>query len=165
MKKQINREYLRSTLFGIEDSLVSTTGLVAGLSVGSADKKVVILAGLVAVIVEAVSMGAGEYISTDALEEMDKLKRHREKPALISGLLMLLSYTISGFIPLLPIMLFDSSYSFILSIVFALIGLFVLGYTKGKLVKTSPIKSALKIFLIGGLAAAIGIIAGRTLNI
>lgn len=163
--KQVNREYLRSMLFGIEDSLVSTTGLIAGLSVGSADKNVVILAGLVAIVVEAVSMGAGEYLSTDALEEMDKIKRHSEKPALISGLLMLVSYALAGLVPLLPIILLDSSYAFLASAGFAAVGLFILGYVKGKFVRISPIKSALKILIVGGIATALGIIAGRIFSV
>lgn len=163
--KQVNREYLRSMLFGIEDSLVSTTGLIAGLSVGSADKNIVILAGLVAIVVEAVSMGAGEYLSTDALEEMDKIKRHSEKPALISGLLMLVSYALAGLVPLLPIILLDSSYAFLASAGFAAVGLFILGYVKGKFVKISPIKSALKILIVGGIATALGIIAGRIFSV
>jgi VIT1/CCC1 family predicted Fe2+/Mn2+ transporter len=163
--KHINREYLRSTLFGIEDSLVSTTGLIAGLSVGNADKDFVILAGLVAIIVEAVSMGAGEYISTDALEEMDKMKRHSQKPAIFSGLLMLVSYILAGLIPLLPIVVFDSGSAFIVSVIFALFGLLVLGYVKGKLVNVSPIKSAIKILIIGGIATIVGIIAGRAFTV
>jgi len=66
-----NRDYVRSVLFGIEDSLVSTTGLIAGVSVGGASKEVVILSGIVAIAIEAVSMGAGEYLSDDALQELD----------------------------------------------------------------------------------------------
>lgn len=165
MTKKTNREYLRSTLFGIEDSLVSTTGLIAGLSVGSDNKQVVLLAGLVAIVVEATSMGASEYISTDALEDLDKLKRHSEKPAIISGLLMMISYMVAGLVPLLPIMLVDAKYALAVSVSGALIGLFVLGYAKGKLVKASPWPSAFKILFIGGLATFIGVVAGRIFKV
>ncbi len=165
MVKKINKEYLRSTLFGIEDSLVSTTGLIAGLSVGSGSKSVVTLAGIVAIIVEAVSMGASEYISTDAMEEMDKLKRHSEKPAIVSGFLMMTSYILAGLVPLLPIIFFDQDKALTVSIVLALIGLAILGYVKGKLVKTSPLKSALKILFVGGLATFVGVVAGRIFKV
>ena len=77
----IQKEYLRSVLFGIEDSLVSTTGLIAGLSVGAENKRIVVLGGLVAIVIESVSMAAGEYLSDDAVQELDKLKRHRDSPA------------------------------------------------------------------------------------
>ena len=44
-----DKEYIRSILFGLEDSLISTTGLIAGISIGSNGGKVVLLAGTVAV--------------------------------------------------------------------------------------------------------------------
>ena len=47
--KTIHQEYLRSTLFGIENSLISTVGLIAGMSVGVSDKNVVILGASVAI--------------------------------------------------------------------------------------------------------------------
>ena len=56
-RKRIDSDYVRSSFFGIEDSLVSTTGLIAGVAVGSQNAKYVILAGLVGIAVEAVSFG------------------------------------------------------------------------------------------------------------
>jgi VIT1/CCC1 family predicted Fe2+/Mn2+ transporter len=162
--RKINQEYLRSVLFGVEDSLVSTTGLVAGLGVGTSDKKVVILGGVVAIIVEAVSMGAGEYLSEDAVHELDKMKRHRDNP-IKSGVLMLISYSLAGLLPLLPVLVFDYPAALVASILSALAGLFLLGYIKGRILKTSPWKGSLKIMTVGGLAAGIGILAGFVLSI
>jgi len=157
--KNINREYLKSTLFGIEDSLVSTTGLIAGLSVGADSKNIVVLGALIAIVIEAVSMGAGEYLSDEAAQQVDKIKRHPDNPA-ISGFLMFASYLAAGFVPLLPVLVFDFPGSVIFSIVFAFIGLFILGYLKGALVGMSKTKSALKIFIVGGLATALGVVVG-----
>ena len=98
----INREYLRSVMFGVEDSLVSTTGLIAGISIGANNSHITLLAGIVAVTIEALSMGIGEYLSDDAVEELDKIKRHEDAP-LKSGLLMFISYLCAGAIPLLEI--------------------------------------------------------------
>jgi hypothetical protein len=41
-KPPLDRDYVRSSFFGIEDSLVSTTGLIAGVAVGTQDAKFVI---------------------------------------------------------------------------------------------------------------------------
>ena len=144
-----NKEYLRSILFGIEDSLVSTTGLIAGISIGSDNSKFILLAGFVAVAIEAVSMGAGEYLSDDAVRELEKLRRYKGNP-LLSGTLMLVSYFFAGMIPL----------SLLLSITFAFLGLFLLGYIKGKILNVSPIKGGIKILLVGGLATILGIFVG-----
>lgn len=157
--RRIKREYLRSSFFGVEDSLVSTTGLIAGLSVGADEKKVVILGGIVAIAIEAVSMGAGEYLSDDAVQELDKLKRHRDSP-LLSGLLMFLSYSLAGLIPLAPILVLDYPGSVGFSVILALAGLFLLGYIKGRLINTSPWNGGLKILIVGGIATALGVLVG-----
>ena len=146
-------------MFGIEDSLVSTTGLIAGLSVGAENKRIVVLGGLVAIVIEAVSMGAGEYLSDDAVQELDKLKRHRDSPA-ASGLLMLVSYLLAGMIPLAPVLVFVYPTSLILSVIFALSGLFLLGYIKGRLLHSRPFRGGLKILVVGGLAAILGLGVG-----
>lgn len=161
--KRANKEYLRSAVFGIEDSLVSTTGLIAGLSVG-AERRVVILGATTAVLVAAVSIGAGEYLSDEAIQELDKIKRHRDEP-LKSGLLMFGVYLGAGFVPLAPVLLLEYPVSLYFSITLALCGLFLLGWAKGRLVKIPPPKSALKILVIGGLATALGIIVGLVFKI
>ena len=155
----IQKEYLRRVLFGIEDSLVSTTGLIAGLSIGAENKRIVVLGGLVAIVIEAVSMAAGEYLSDGAVQELDKLKRHRDSPA-ASGLLMLVSYLLAGMIPLLPVLVFVYPISLILSVIFALCGLFLLGYIKGRLLHSRPFKGGLKILVVGGLATILGLGVG-----
>ncbi|MBI4034618.1 VIT1/CCC1 transporter family protein [Candidatus Saccharibacteria bacterium] len=154
-----NREYLRSVVFGIEDSLVSTTGLIAGISVASDNRQTVLLGGLIAIIVEAVSMGAGEYLSDDSISEFDKLKRHKDKPR-VSGMLMLVSYFCAGLIPLAPVFITDYPTSLWYSVGLALIGLFALGYVKGRVLKTNPWRGGLKILFVGGLATAIGVLVG-----
>jgi VIT1/CCC1 family predicted Fe2+/Mn2+ transporter len=57
------------------------------------------------------------------------------------------------------------NYSRDVAIVASLIGLLVLGYAKGKIVDVSPIRSAIEIFVIGGLATAIGIVVGSILAV
>lgn len=68
----------REIVFGLEDSLVSTLGATAGVAVGSGDRYVVILAGLVLVVVEAISMAAGSYLSTKSAEEIGKERARQD---------------------------------------------------------------------------------------
>jgi VIT1/CCC1 family predicted Fe2+/Mn2+ transporter len=154
-----DEEYLRSILFGIEDSLISTTGLIAGISIGSDNNKFVILAVIVSISIEAVSMGVGEYLSDDTVKDIDKLKRNKDNP-LLSGLLMFISYVLAGMIPLLPALFIPFPTSLLLSIIFAFIAFFLLGYIKGKLVHVSPIKGGIKILTVGGIATILGLLLG-----
>lgn len=157
--KKLQREYLQSAMFGFNDALVSTTGVIVGVSTGTSNKQVVVLAGVVTILVEALSMGSGQYLSSKSAHQLDK--SDAVKIPVTSGLIMFVAYFLAGLVPLLPIILLPIEYSRNVAIAAALAGLFVLGYLKGRLVHVPPIRSAFEILLIGGLATAIGIIAGK----
>lgn len=159
MKKKIEKEYLQSAMFGFNDALVSTTGVIVGISTGTGNKQVVILAGVVTILVEALSMGSGQYISSKSAHQLDKSDSF--KVPIISGLIMAVAYFLAGLVPLLSIVFSPMSYARNVAIVAALACLLLLGYVKGKIVKVSPVKSALEVFVIGGIATAVGIIAGK----
>src|SRR5690606_33415124 len=161
--KNVQKEYLQSAMFGFNDALVSTTGVIVGISTGTGNKEVVILAGVVTILVEALSMGSGQYLSSKSAHQLDKIDAL--KVPLISGLIMFGAYFLAGLVPLLAIILFPMSYSRNIAIIAALFCLLTLGYIKGKIVKVSPLRSALEVFVIGGIATAIGIIAGNIFSV
>ena len=157
--KNIQKEYLQSAMFGFNDALVSTTGVIVGISTGTNNKQVVILAGVVTILVEALSMGSGQYLSSKSAHQLDKSDSFRVP--VISGLIMFGAYFIAGLVPLLSIMLAPMSYSRNIAIIAALSCLLVLGYVKGKIVDVPPLKSAIEVFVIGGIATVIGIVVGN----
>lgn len=151
-------------MFGLQDGLVSTTGVVVGISTGVEDKAVIVLASLVAVSVEASSMAAGQYSSEKAVHQMDKTGKHTD--SLITGaLIMFVAYFLGGMVPIIPTVLFQPSQARIISVIGAFIALFLLGYLKGKLVEHQPLRSAVELFIIGSMATAIGLIVGYLLKI
>ncbi len=160
----IHEDYLRSIIFGFQDSLVSTTGVIVGVAAGTNNKELVILAGVVTITVESLSMGAGQYMSEKAVHQMDKEGKHTDNLYIGAGF-MAFSYFLGGLVPLTPIMLFHLPFSATLSIFFALTGLFILGYLKAHIVKVNPVKSAIEIFLLGGAATLIGLIVGRLFSV
>lgn len=162
--RNIHEDYLRGIIFGFQDALVSTTGAIAGVAIGTNSKHLVILTGLVVITVEALSMGAGQYMSEKTVHQMDKTGKHTDN-LYIGGLLMTLAYFLGGLIPLTPIFLFQLPLSSYLSIIFAMCGLFILGFLKAKLVKVNPWKSAFEIFILGGITTTIGIIVGKLLKV
>ncbi|MBI2017622.1 VIT1/CCC1 transporter family protein [Candidatus Daviesbacteria bacterium] len=164
MKINIHEDYLRSILFGLQDGLVSTTGVAIGITTGIQDKPIIILASLVAVTVEASSMAAGLYSSEKAVHQMDKTGKHTDN-LLLGAVLMFFSYLIAGFIPITPIILFDLSIAPSISIFLAFLSLFILGYIKGKIVDHKAFRSAIEMFIIGGVATALGILVGFILKV
>lgn len=162
--KVINEDYLRSTMFGLQDGLVSTTGVVVGISTGVQSKEIIILAALVAVMVEASSMAAGQYSSEKAVHQMDKTGKHTDN-LLVGAGLMFISYLSAGLVPILPILILDRVDTRIYSIICALFAMLVIGYVKGKVVDHKPLRSAIELFVLGSIATSIGIIVGQILKI
>lgn len=160
---KIKEEYLRSSLFGFEDALVSTTGMVVGISIGTSNLRFILLAAFVTISVEAVSMAAGEFLSDEAVHELDR--KQRKDNILIAAGVMFLSYVLGGLIPVIPVIFLPHLQGIIGSITAAFIGLFILGFVKGKIVNINRIRSAFEMLIIGGVAAIIGIIVGLVLKI
>ena len=156
----IHEDYLRSIIFGFQDSLVSTTGVIAGVAAGTQNKELVILAGLVTITVESLSMGAGQYMSEKSVHQMDKTGKHTDS-LVVGGGLMAFSYFIGGLIPLMPIIILKLPLSATVSIGAALTGLFVLGLFKAHIVKVNPLKSAIEILILGGAATLMGLLVGK----
>ncbi len=65
-----SRQYLRDIILGINDGLVSTFLLVAGVVGGGLTATQVLLTGVAGAVAGMVSMGAGEYIATKSQEEV-----------------------------------------------------------------------------------------------
>jgi VIT1/CCC1 family predicted Fe2+/Mn2+ transporter len=155
------RRYIGSIIFGVEDSLVSTTGTVAGIAAGSQDPKLILLAGIVTVAVEAVSMAAGEFLSREAVQEVEhshKLNLYRD-----AGL-MFVSYSLAGLIPILPVALLPFPASIYCGVGLAMAGLYALGLFKGRIVGSKGRRSGLEMLIVGGAATLIGIVVGLLLK-
>jgi len=161
--KKIQKEYLQSAMFGFNDALVSTTGVIVGVAAGTGNKEIVILAGIVTILVEALSMGSGQYLSSRSAHQLEKSESF--KMPFISGVIMLLSYFVAGLVPLLSVIVFPIEYSLFVAIGASLSALLVLGYAKGRLVGESPLRSALEVFIIGGVATTIGLVVGNILTV
>jgi VIT1/CCC1 family predicted Fe2+/Mn2+ transporter len=160
----VPEDYLRSAMFGIQDGLVSTTGVVVGISAGVDDKEVIVLAAFVAVMVEATSMAAGQYSSEKAVHQMDRTGRHTDS-LVFGAALMFAAYLLGGLVPIAPTLLFSPPEAQVIAVVAALLGLFLVGYVKGKYVDQPPLRSATELFVIGAIATSIGLVVGYFLKV
>lgn len=151
-------------MFGLQDGIVSTTGVVVGISTGINNKEIIILAALVAVTVEASSMAAGQYSSEKAVHQMDKSEKHSDN-LYIGALIMFFAYLIGGAFSIIPILIFNQPLARILAIASAFAGLFIIGYIKGYIVEHKPLRSAIELFTIGSIATIIGVIVGYLLKV
>ena len=156
--------YFRNFIFGVEDSLVSTVGLLSGIAIADVPRETIFLTGAVLIFVEAFSMAAGSFLSESSAEEYASGTSKPKRSSLISGAVMFCSYFVSGFIPLSPYVFWPVNAALTLSILFSVVALLVLGAISGQISKTSVVKNALRMAIVGGVAIAIGIGAGAVLS-
>lgn len=164
IKEVLHEDYLRSLMFGLQDGIVSTTGVVVGISTGVSDRQIIVLAALVAVTVEASSMAAGQYSSEKAVHQMDKSGKHTDN-LYIGAFIMFVAYLIGGFFSIVPTLAFDQPVAKVIAIASAFVGLFIVGYIKGYLVEHRPLRSAIELFIIGSITTTIGVIVGYLLKV
>lgn len=156
--------FIRNFIFGVEDSLVSTVGLVSGVAVAGVDRGTILLTGLVLIVVEALSMGVGSVLSESSTQELALRKGGSLRVPVVGGSIMFVSYFIAGFIPLAPYAVFGVDAAFPLSIAASLVALFLLGYVSARMFKGRPVRSALRMLVLGGLAIGAGVVIGGVLH-
>lgn len=157
--KQRSVLYFRNFVFGVEDSLVSTVGLLSGIVIGGVSRETIFLTGIVLILVEAFSMAAGSFLAEASVEDYTRRKTLDDKP-FWGGVVMFVSYFFAGLIPLAPYVFIADSSALYVSILVSLGALFVLGLTSGSFSKGNVLRRGVRTLLIGGIAIAAGIIAG-----
>jgi len=68
--RDVSGGWLRPTVFGAVDGLVTNAALIAGVGAGGVNKHAVVLTGLAGLVAGAFSMGTGEYVSVTNQNEL-----------------------------------------------------------------------------------------------
>src|SRR3989344_4537783 len=84
--------YFRNFIFGVEDSLVSTVGLLSGVAVANVSREHIILTGIILLLVEGLSMAVGSFLTEYSVEEYTHQTERPTKRNVISGVIMFFSY-------------------------------------------------------------------------
>ena len=89
MKKPLNRHlerhrtdrisWLRASVLGANDGIVSTASLVLGVAAAGASQQAVLVAGVAGLMAGAMSMAAGEYVSVHSQADTEKAELERER--------------------------------------------------------------------------------------
>ena len=74
--------WLRATILGADDGVVSTGSLIVGVASASAGQHQVLVAGMAALVAGAMSMAAGEYVSVSSQSDTEKADLTRERKEL-----------------------------------------------------------------------------------
>ena len=69
--------WLRATVLGADDRIVSTASLVIGVAASAASPSVVLIAGLAGLVAGAMSMATGEYVSVSSQRDAERAHDYR----------------------------------------------------------------------------------------
>ena len=161
-----NREsYLRNFIFGVEDSLVSTVGLLAGIATAEISNQAILTTGLVLIVVEGFSMGVGSFLTEETTQEMAG-QTPQTLQAVKGAFIMLISYCLAGLIPLSPYIFLKNTSAVLTSVLLSLFGLFVLGFGTSKYYdRPNPVRHAIRMLVLGGSAVLVGMLVGKAFHL
>jgi VIT1/CCC1 family predicted Fe2+/Mn2+ transporter len=71
--------WLRASVLGANDGIVSTASLIVGVAAATGDRSAVMVAGLAGLVAGAMSMAAGEYVSVSSQADTERADRQRER--------------------------------------------------------------------------------------
>lgn len=74
--------WLRATVLGANDGIVSTASLVLGVAAAEATRSNILIAGGAGLVAGAMSMAAGEYVSVHSQADTEKAELERERQEL-----------------------------------------------------------------------------------
>lgn len=153
--------YGRNIVFGAEDGLVSTVGLLSGVATAKVDEGTIFLTGVILILVEAFSMAVGSFLSESESEEYMSKKKVKETTPFIASLAMFFSYLFAGLIPLFPYMIFGMPEAIGISIVGTLVALLFLGVFSAIMFKINIVRRSLQTVFMGSAAIALGVLVGK----
>src|SRR6185503_20038928 len=86
-KRQVieSRSRIREIVFGIQDGLISTVGLLSGVQGATENSLLVIVTGLTAMFSGASSMSAGSYLSAAAQKDITEAEKMAEREPYIAA--------------------------------------------------------------------------------
>lgn len=157
---QTSALYLRTVIFGINDSLVSTVGLLAGISVAGVPRSTLALTGIVYAFVEGFSMASGEFLSEESAEEYISKTNVSNRSSLVSALIMFLSFVFASLVPLAPYLIFTGWTALVVSVTASIIALFIVGMISARFAHLPMVWRGARMALLGGAAILMGVVVG-----
>ncbi len=157
--------YLRTIIFGINDSLVSTVGFLAGISVAGVPRSIIVLTGIIYALVEAFSMAMGDFLSEESAEEYIKKANVSDRPSVIAAIFMFMSCVFASLIPLVPYIIFTAGTALIVSICLSVLSLFIVGMISARFSRLPVLWRGVRMASLGGAAIVMGVAIGSFMPI
>ncbi|VVB80782.1 VIT family protein [uncultured archaeon] len=159
---------IRGIILGGQDGIVNVLGIVLAVATATQNRYIILISGLAATFAESISMAAVGYTSAKAGKEFYRHKRaliaeefaHPVRDSAIIGFAAI----VGSLVPLVPYILFPLSDAMWVTLGFATVALFAIGYIKAGFTKTNAWKSGTELAVVGMAAAIAGYLIGAALG-
>lgn len=156
MSDTLKEDTVRAVTLGIEDALVSSIGLMAGITAAGMSHKSIKSCLLITILTQAISMALGSFLAEDAAAEITGKNNQRDKYFISAA--MGLSFVTAGFLPFLPLLLTTNpELALMWAMGISLLSLFGLGYHNAP---HSPLWGGIRTVVLGGAAIFMGVMVG-----
>lgn len=164
---------MESVAFGLTDGIICFLGIIVGVARATADVKLVLIAGIVGGVADALGNSIGFFVSQAAeravqmkeVEEGNNMTVHSRREVWMSGVFSFLATMVALVALLLPFTFFGVWDATTVSFVVGTVMAFLLGMYIGRLSGEKRYKSGLKYALITILGAVISYGIGELLHI
>lgn len=147
---------VKNLTFGIEDSLISTTGVLLGIAAAKFQRREILIAGLILITVEALSMTYGAFLSDENYMKAAK-QSYTTWQVVQYSLVMFLSYFIIGLILLVPFAAKIPYPSFVtVAVALILLLLLIMKYEKNA-------KRVVVLITVGAVLMTVSIVLGNNM--
>lgn len=161
-KRNIDPSFLKASVYGANDGIVTTFAVVAGVAGAGLAADVIIILGVANMIADGISMAVGDYLGEVSEYKMRKSNNMDSDGDRLwqTGVITFISFVIAGILPLLPYILkylgmpIYLEHQFLLSIISTASALFFVGSLRTLLTKGSWIVNGLEMLAIGAIAAS-----------
>lgn len=162
----IARHYVRELIYGANDGIITTFAVVAGVSGGGLSLQVVLIIGAANLFADALSMGAGNYLSIRSHESVLEAQGAPEQEAFPfrHALATFLAFVGAGVVPLAPYAIPALPVDrFVVSLLLTLVALFVVGAARAAIANVRWWRAGLEMFALGGAVAAVAYGSGAVI--
>lgn len=154
------KEVIPEVVFGGVDGTISTFAVVAGSYGGGLSQEATFILGVASLVADGFSMAVGSYLSAESA--MDKTPMRNGIVTFVAfvalGSLLLIPYLFSLMVDL------DGRTVFIASTLFASLSFVIVGMMKSYVEKSSLVRGALEVVILGFVAAGIAYLLGDVLE-
>jgi VIT1/CCC1 family predicted Fe2+/Mn2+ transporter len=159
--------FLPDFVYGGIDGTITTFAIATGAFGAQLPIHVITILGIASLFADGFSMAVSRYLSAETEEEM--MGDERPLTPLTSAIVTFISFVVVGFIPLKSFLIghlfrLKSSSMFYLAYVLTGIALFLVGFLKGYVLDRDPGHDGLITLTVGGVAAVISYMVGRSLR-